>query len=125
MNFAEETSMLSRLLRTWSPELLRPVIRLMLRFRITPNQVTLAGLALAALAGTLIAIGSLPLAAAILLVAGIFDALDALHRLKCDKKWTRALNPPGVREQLSTQNRKMERETQIIARTFIFVAYDV
>ena len=68
--------MLSRLLRIWSPDLLRPIIRLLMRARITPNQLTLAGLVLAIIAGVLAAIGSLSLAALILLLSGFLDALD-------------------------------------------------
>ena len=68
--------MLSRLLRTWSSDLLRPIIRLLIRARITPNQLTLAGLVLAVIAGMLIAIGLLPLAALLLLLSGVLDALD-------------------------------------------------
>ncbi len=68
--------MLSRLLRMWSPDLLRPIIRLLMRARITPNQLTLAGLVLAIIAGVLAAIGSLSLAALVLLLSGFLDALD-------------------------------------------------
>jgi CDP-diacylglycerol--glycerol-3-phosphate 3-phosphatidyltransferase len=68
--------MLSRLLRTWSPDLLRPIIRLLMRARITPNQLTLAGLVLAIIAGGSAAIGWLPLAAIVLLLSGFLDALD-------------------------------------------------
>jgi CDP-diacylglycerol---glycerol-3-phosphate 3-phosphatidyltransferase len=68
--------MLSRLLRTWSPDLLRPIIRLLMRARITPNQLTLAGLVLAIIAGVSAAIGWLPLAATVLLLSGFLDALD-------------------------------------------------
>ena len=68
--------MLSRLVRIWSPDLLRPIIRLLMRARITPNQLTLAGLVLAIIAGVLAAIGSLSLAALVLLLSGFLDALD-------------------------------------------------
>ena len=68
--------MLSRLLRRWSPELMRPVVRLMTGAKITPNQLTLAGLALAALAGMLVAAGLALLAAFMLLLSGVLDALD-------------------------------------------------
>jgi len=68
--------MLSRLLRIWSPDLLRPIIRLLMRARISPNQLTLAGLVLAIIAGVLAAIGSLSLAALVLLLSGFLDALD-------------------------------------------------
>jgi len=68
--------MLSRLLRTWSPDLLRPIIRLLVRARITPNQLTLAGLVFAIISGALAAIEWLPFAALILLLSGLLDALD-------------------------------------------------
>jgi len=68
--------MLSRLLRIWSPDLLRPIIRLLMRARITPNQLTLAGLVLAIFAGALATIGWLSLAALMLLLSGFLDALD-------------------------------------------------
>ncbi len=68
--------MLSRLLRRWSPELLRPIIRLLLRARVTPNQLTLAGLLLAVAAGALIAGGLLIPASLVLLLSGLLDALD-------------------------------------------------
>src|SRR5438132_874269 len=68
--------MLSRLLRRWSPELMRPVIRLMTGTKITPNQLTLAGLALAAIAGALVAAGLPLLAAFSLFLSGVLDALD-------------------------------------------------
>jgi len=47
-----------------------------MRARITPNQLTLAGLVLAIIAGVLAAIGSLSLAALVLLLSGFLDALD-------------------------------------------------
>jgi phosphatidylglycerophosphate synthase len=68
--------MLARLLRTWSPDLLRPTVTLLLRGGITPNQLTLAGLMLAIIAGTAIAHGQLAIAAALVLLSGILDALD-------------------------------------------------
>jgi CDP-diacylglycerol--glycerol-3-phosphate 3-phosphatidyltransferase len=68
--------MLSRLLRTWAPDVLRPLIRVLMLARITPNQLTLAGLLLAAVAGMYVAIDALQLAALLLLLAGLLDALD-------------------------------------------------
>jgi phosphatidylglycerophosphate synthase len=68
--------MLSRLLRRWSPDLLRPIVRLLVRARITPNQLTLAGLVFAIISGALAAIEWLPFAALILLLSGLLDALD-------------------------------------------------
>ena len=68
--------MLSRLLRRWSPELMRPVIRLMTHAKITPNQLTLTGLLLAAMTGTLVAAGLALPAAFTLLLSGALDALD-------------------------------------------------
>ena len=68
--------MLSRLLRTWSPDVLRPLIRVLMLARITPNQLTLSGLLLAVVAGMYVAAGALQLAALILLLSGFLDALD-------------------------------------------------
>jgi CDP-diacylglycerol--glycerol-3-phosphate 3-phosphatidyltransferase len=68
--------MLARLLRKWSPGLLRPFVRLLQRAAITPNQVTLAALLLALVAGTLVALGLLVAAALVLLLSGLLDALD-------------------------------------------------
>jgi CDP-diacylglycerol---glycerol-3-phosphate 3-phosphatidyltransferase len=68
--------MLSRLLRKWSPGLLRPIVRALLRARITPNQLTLAALALAVVAGALIASGQLLASGLVLLLSGALDALD-------------------------------------------------
>jgi len=68
--------MLARLLRQWSPQLLHPAIRLLIAARITANQLTLAGLALAWAAGMLIAAGAPMVAGALLLLSGLLDALD-------------------------------------------------
>jgi CDP-diacylglycerol--glycerol-3-phosphate 3-phosphatidyltransferase len=68
--------MLARLLRKWSPGLLRPFIKLLQQAGITPNQVTLAALLLAVAAGTLVALGLLVTAALVLLLSGLLDALD-------------------------------------------------
>ena len=68
--------MLSRLLRTWSPDVLRPLIRVLEFARITPNQLTLAGLLLAVIAGMQVAIGNLQPAALLLFLSGFLDALD-------------------------------------------------
>ena len=68
--------MLSRFFRRWSPRLLRPVIRVMMRAGITPNQATLTGLLLAMAAGVLIASGLLLAAALVLILSGLLDALD-------------------------------------------------
>jgi CDP-diacylglycerol--glycerol-3-phosphate 3-phosphatidyltransferase len=68
--------MLARLLRKWSPGLLRPFIKLLQQAGITPNQVTLAALLLAVAAGTLVALGLLLTAALVLLLSGLLDALD-------------------------------------------------
>lgn len=68
--------MLSRLLRTWSADVLRPLIRLLIFAKVTPNQLTCAGLLLAIVAGMYVAIGALQLAALILFLSGFLDALD-------------------------------------------------
>ena len=68
--------MLSRLLRNWSADVLRPLIRLLAWARVTPNQVTLTGLLLAVIAGMQLAIGDLGLAALLLCFSGLLDALD-------------------------------------------------
>ena len=68
--------MLSRLLRTWSPDALRPLIRILILAKVTANQLTLAGLLLAIVAGMHVAIGNLQLAALLLFLSGFLDALD-------------------------------------------------
>jgi phosphatidylglycerophosphate synthase len=68
--------MLSRLFRKFSPELLRPLIALLIRAGITANQLTLAGLIAAWIAGALIGIGALVTAGIVLLLSGALDALD-------------------------------------------------
>ena len=68
--------MLSRLLRRWSPKLLRPIVLPMIRAKITPNQLTLVGLLLAVIAGVLVGIGLLTSAAIVMLLSGGLDALD-------------------------------------------------
>jgi CDP-diacylglycerol--glycerol-3-phosphate 3-phosphatidyltransferase len=68
--------MLARLLRRWTPDLLRPFVRLLMRAGVTPNQLTLAGLALGVAAGVFIALGLLIAAALVLLLSGFLDALD-------------------------------------------------
>src|SRR5919197_3904826 len=68
--------MLARLLRQWSPRLLHPLIRMLIAARITPNQLTVAGLALEWAAGLLVAVGQPVLAGSILLLSGLLDALD-------------------------------------------------
>src|SRR5438093_405957 len=68
--------MLSRLLRRWSPDLLRPIVVLLLRAGITANQLTLAGLVGAGIAGALIAAEHLVAGGIVLLLSGGLDALD-------------------------------------------------
>jgi phosphatidylglycerophosphate synthase len=67
---------LSRWLRRWSPRILGPLAAALARLGISPNQATLAGLALAWLCGALIAIGLPQLAGAAILASGLLDALD-------------------------------------------------
>ena len=68
--------MLSRLLRRWSPRLLGPLVGALARIGLGPNQVTLAGLALAWLSAVLIVAGWPMLAGAAILGSGFLDALD-------------------------------------------------
>ena len=68
--------MLSRLFRTWSSDALRPLVAALMRAGITPNQLTLAGLLLGVVAGIYVAIGALQLAALLLFLSGLLDALD-------------------------------------------------
>ena len=68
--------MLSRLLRKWSPDLLRPVVALLLQAGITANQLTLGGLIAAVIAGALVASGQTIAAGLVLLLSGMLDALD-------------------------------------------------
>ena len=56
--------------------MLGPLVRLLMRSGITANQVTFAGLALALIAGMLVALGMLVPAAALLLLSGFLDGLD-------------------------------------------------
>src|SRR5437762_12288987 len=68
--------MLSRLLRKWSPDLLRPVVALLLQAGITANQLTLGGLIAAVIAGALVANGQTVAGGLILLLSRVLDALD-------------------------------------------------
>ena len=68
--------MLSRLLRKWSPDLLRPIVALLLRAGITANQLTLAGLIAAVISGALIVADQFIAAGLVLLLSGALDALD-------------------------------------------------
>jgi len=68
--------MAGRLLRRWFSPLLAPCARTIIRTHITPNQLTLAGLGLCALSGILLGAGKLAAAGAVLLMAGMLDALD-------------------------------------------------
>jgi len=56
--------------------MLRPLVRLLMRAGITPNQLTLAALALGVAAGVLIALALPVTAALVLLLSGLLDALD-------------------------------------------------
>jgi CDP-diacylglycerol--glycerol-3-phosphate 3-phosphatidyltransferase len=67
---------LSRLLRRWSGELMRPLVALLIRAGVTANQLTAAGLLAAIAAGALAAGSALPAAGIVLLVSGTLDALD-------------------------------------------------
>lgn len=70
-------TMLPRLLPSRAPAaLLDPVVRLLAALRVTPNALSVAGLAGAAAAAALIANGALPAGGALLLLAGSLDLLD-------------------------------------------------
>ncbi len=68
--------MLSRLLRRYSSALLAPLVRRLRQARITPSQLTLAGLARAIRAGAFAAADDGPAAAAAILLSGLLDSLD-------------------------------------------------
>jgi len=68
--------MLSRWLRNWCSEALRPLIRLLMRAHVSANHLTIAGLVLAFAAGIYIASGALAIAAVLLAASGVLDALD-------------------------------------------------
>lgn len=60
----------------WVRALARRVVRLLGLDRASPNVLTLCGLAINALSGTLIAVGQLVVGGVVLLVASLFDILD-------------------------------------------------
>ena len=68
--------MLSRWIRTWYAELLRPFLSLILRLGITANTLTVASLVVVVSAGTLFAFGQTVLGAWILLMGGFLDGID-------------------------------------------------
>jgi phosphatidylglycerophosphate synthase len=68
--------MLSRWIRTWYGEMLRPFLNLILRLGITANTLTVASLIVVIIAGTLFALGQTVLGAWILLLGGFLDGID-------------------------------------------------
>jgi CDP-diacylglycerol--glycerol-3-phosphate 3-phosphatidyltransferase len=68
--------MLSRWFRSWLMDYVHPFARFLLKIGITPNGLTLAGLAVSTLAGSLIALGWLLPAAGAVALEGILDSLD-------------------------------------------------
>ncbi len=68
--------MLSRLARRYTSSVVHPVISLLIRVRITPNELTVAALALSGVCGVFIAVNQLIPAAAALALVGLLDALD-------------------------------------------------
>src|ERR1043165_2906071 len=75
--------MISRWVRTWHSEVLRPLLELLARLGITANMLTVASLCVAILAGVLFSFGQTAQGAWIILLAGFFDSLDGeLSRLR-------------------------------------------
>jgi phosphatidylglycerophosphate synthase len=68
--------MLSRWVRTWDSQLLRPLLVVLARAGLTPNMLTIGSLICLIVAGFVIASGHLLLAGALLLLGGIADGLD-------------------------------------------------
>lgn len=68
--------MISRWARLWTPRLLRPLIGALIRAEITPNMLTLTGLASSVLAGVCAGLGWRLAAVLCLLISGILDSLD-------------------------------------------------
>jgi len=68
--------MIARLLRRWMSRPLVLCARIIMRTRIAPNQLTLAGLSLCAMSGLLLAMERPLPAGVLLLLAGLFDTLD-------------------------------------------------
>lgn len=68
--------MLSQWVRRWSPRLLLPVNQLLATLRMTPDELTVAGLLMAIASGVWIAFDHLPLAAVFLILSGLLDSLD-------------------------------------------------
>jgi CDP-diacylglycerol--glycerol-3-phosphate 3-phosphatidyltransferase len=74
--------MLTDRVRQWSQGIIDPIARFVSWTGISPNSVTLIGLLLMVLVGFLLSQGYLQLGGSLLIVAGLFDAIDgALARL--------------------------------------------
>ena len=69
-------TMIARLLRRWVSRPLALCARIIMRTDIAPNQLTLAGLSLCAVSGLLLGLEKPIPAGMVLLLGGIFDALD-------------------------------------------------
>jgi CDP-diacylglycerol--glycerol-3-phosphate 3-phosphatidyltransferase len=70
--------MLSRWFRSWIFDFIRPFTRFLLRTGISPNELSLAGLLVSALAGGLIGLGYFLPAAGAIVLEGILDSLDGV-----------------------------------------------
>ncbi len=68
--------MVSRWVRTWDSRVFRPFLALLARVGVTPNELTLASLAVTAAAGLLFGLHQTGWAIAALIIGGIFDVLD-------------------------------------------------
>jgi phosphatidylglycerophosphate synthase len=68
--------MLSRWVRTWDSNLLRPLLQALRSAGLTPNTLTLISLALFVGAGLFVARGALAITSGLLLAGGIADGLD-------------------------------------------------
>jgi phosphatidylglycerophosphate synthase len=77
--------MISRWIRTWDAQYLAPLVAGLQRIGITPNTLTLLGLASGAAAGLLLVLDRWIWAAGLLLLGQVFDSLDGeLARLRGD-----------------------------------------
>lgn len=68
--------MLSRWIRRWDSELLKPLMRWLARRGATPNRLTITSLLIVACAGCILATGNLALGGAVLLLGGALDGID-------------------------------------------------
>jgi phosphatidylglycerophosphate synthase len=68
--------MFSRWARRWLSRLFHPIICVLIRVGITPNELTVTGLVLSVICGWFIGMGRLGIAAGFLALSGLLDALD-------------------------------------------------